>query len=77
MVSMVLTDVIDGPYLGFFGNNSEKTQMYNDIFDTINAADADLQPKMSALFDELRRINREFSKLVVEQDRRDLSRWKQ
>ena len=72
---MILTEVVDGPYWGFFGNNSEKTQLFNDVFETIQAADADLQPWMSALFDELRRLNREFSKLVAEQDQRALAKF--
>ena len=67
---MILTQVADGQ--GFFTNDFEKTQKYNDVFDTINAADTDLQPKMAALFNELRRINREFGRLVEEQDKRDL-----
>lgn len=71
---MILSEVVDGPYLGFFGTDFEKTQMFNDVSETIQKADQDLQPKMAALFQELRRLNREFSKLVAEQDRRDLQR---
>ena len=56
---------------GFFPNGFVKTEIYNDAFDTINAADADLQPKMKVLLNEFRRINREFAKLAMEQDRRD------
>ncbi len=63
-----------GPYQGFFPNGEVKTEIYNDAFDTINAADSDLQPKMAALFDELRRINREFAKLAADQDCRDLAK---
>lgn len=66
---MILTQLEVGQ--GFFPNDFEKMLVYNDIFDTINAADADLKPKMSALFDELRRVNREFAKLVAVQDKRD------
>ena len=60
-------------YQGFFPNGEVKTEIYNDVFETINAADSDLQPKMAALFDELRRVNREFAKLAAEQARRDLT----
>ena len=66
---MILTQL--EPYQGFFCNGDVKQEIYNDAHDTINAADPDLQPKMSALFDEFRRINREFAKLVAEQDCRD------
>ena len=58
------------PYQGFF-NEEQKQQIYNNASETIDAADADLQSKMKKLFEEFRRINREYSKLAMEQDRRD------
>ena len=62
-------------YQGFFPNNTVKEGIYNDVSETIDAADPDLQAKMQELFAELRKLNREFWKLASEQDQRDFTKW--
>jgi hypothetical protein len=55
---------------GFFSSPDAKNGFYNDIFQSMNACDPDIREKLSKLFHEFRRVNREADKLLREQDRR-------
>jgi hypothetical protein len=55
---------------GFFPNEFAKKEMYEDICTTIDSADPDIRVKMLELFKQWRQVNRDFGKLVREQDRR-------
>jgi hypothetical protein len=47
-----------------FKNWNEKNRMYNKLFNSINQQkDPELARKMGKLFDEIRRLNREWEKL--------------
>jgi hypothetical protein len=56
--------------LGFFSTEHARTELYNDIFQTVDACDSDIRERLGALFAELRRVNREADKLLREQERR-------
>jgi hypothetical protein len=56
-----------GVYQGFFVSNEQKNDVYNNAVELIEAVektDPDVAKKMGVLYDEFRRINREFDKLA-------------
>jgi hypothetical protein len=55
---------------GFFPNPFVQQEVYQDISTAIDSADSDIRKKMMTLFVQWRQVNREFGKLVREQDRR-------
>lgn len=56
-----------GRRLTMFKSWHQKTVMYNRIFNTIEQQkDPELRARMGKAFDEIRRVNREFEKLVAE-----------
>lgn len=52
-------------YLGIFENDWQKNDCYNEAFDAMGAASANLRQRMSVAFAELRRANREWSKCLA------------
>lgn len=56
-------------YQGFFQSEGQKTAIYNEMFRQMSQAEGDLYERMGDKFDELRRINREWDKLLSELDR--------
>jgi hypothetical protein len=56
-------------YQGFFQTDGQKTAVYNHMFRQMSQAEGDLYRRMGDKFDEIRRANRDWDKLLAELDR--------